>query len=186
MRARLAGTTPGVEPLAGRAEHIPVPDGDVDAVMAGQAYHWFDREPAHREIARVLKSGGVFAPIWNIRDDSVPWVAQLSEILGATDHEGRLDGDFGPEFGPASLTYPIIFVGNDFNPVVVMGLQEGQNLYATPEMGFELRFEHRFDKGFKVLPEAYFNFRPEEFLNLFWIGFFHCRVRGEFALYPGG
>ena len=100
MRARLAGTTPGVEPLAGRAEHIPVPDGDVDAVMAGQAYHWFDREPAHREVARVLKSGGVFAPIWNIRDDSVPWVAQLSEILGATDHEGRLDGDFGPEFGP--------------------------------------------------------------------------------------
>jgi hypothetical protein len=43
-----------------------------------------------------------------------------------------------PEFGPASLTYPIIFVGNDYNPVVVMGLQEGQNLYATPELGFEL------------------------------------------------
>jgi SAM-dependent methyltransferase len=100
MRARLAGTTPGVTPLAGSAEDIPLGDEDVDAVMAGQAYHWFDREPAHREIARVLKSGGVFAPIWNIRDDSVPWVAQLSGILGATDHEGRLDGDFGPAFGP--------------------------------------------------------------------------------------
>lgn len=43
-----------------------------------------------------------------------------------------------PEFGPASLSYPIIFVGTDYNPVVVMGLTEGQNLYATPEIGFEL------------------------------------------------
>ena len=43
-----------------------------------------------------------------------------------------------PEFGPAALSYPIIFVGEDQNPVVVMGLQEGQNLFATPELGFEL------------------------------------------------
>jgi hypothetical protein len=43
-----------------------------------------------------------------------------------------------PEFGPASLTYPIIFVGTDYNPVVVMGLQEGQNLFAQTEMGFDI------------------------------------------------
>ena len=43
-----------------------------------------------------------------------------------------------PEFGPASLTYPVIFVGNEYNPVVVMGLTEGQNLFATPEFGFEV------------------------------------------------
>jgi hypothetical protein len=43
-----------------------------------------------------------------------------------------------PEFGPASLCYPIIFVGDDHNPVVVMGLQEGQNLYANPQTGFDL------------------------------------------------
>lgn len=43
-----------------------------------------------------------------------------------------------PEFGPAALSYPIIFVGEDMNPVVVLGLREGQNLFATPEIGFEL------------------------------------------------
>jgi hypothetical protein len=42
-----------------------------------------------------------------------------------------------PEFGPASLSYPIIFIGDDKQPVVVFGLGEGQNLFATPEVGFE-------------------------------------------------
>jgi hypothetical protein len=43
-----------------------------------------------------------------------------------------------PEFGPASLNYPIIFVGQEQQPVVVFGLTDGQNLFATPEEGFEL------------------------------------------------
>ncbi len=43
-----------------------------------------------------------------------------------------------PEFGPASLNYPIIFVGEDKQPVAVFGLVEGQNLFATPEAGFEV------------------------------------------------
>ena len=42
-----------------------------------------------------------------------------------------------PEFGPASLSYPIIFVGDEYQPVVVMGLTEGQNLFATPDLGYE-------------------------------------------------
>jgi SAM-dependent methyltransferase len=106
MRERLSRSTPGVTPLAGRAEAIPVPDGSVDAVVAGQAYHWFELEPAHREIARVLRPGGVFAPVWNIRDESVPWVAALSEIADAAErpggglHDGWIEHDFGPDFGP--------------------------------------------------------------------------------------
>jgi SAM-dependent methyltransferase len=106
MRRRLAERSPGIEPLDGSAEHIPLPDGSMDAVVAGQAYHWFDTERAHPEIARVLRGGGVFAPVWNIRDDSVPWVAGLSEIVGERrvgGYEGRLENaDFGPLFGPVT------------------------------------------------------------------------------------
>ncbi|MGH3717096.1 MAG: class I SAM-dependent methyltransferase [Micromonosporaceae bacterium] len=74
--------------LAGSAEDIPLPDGSVDAVIAGQAYHWFDPATAHPEIARVLRPGGVFAPIWNIRDESEPWVAELTTVLRSQDGSG--------------------------------------------------------------------------------------------------
>jgi hypothetical protein len=43
-----------------------------------------------------------------------------------------------PEFGPASLSYPIIFVGDLRQPAVAMGLQEGQNLFANEAIGFDL------------------------------------------------
>jgi len=42
------------------------------------------------------------------------------------------------EFAPASTCYPIIFVGQDYNPVAVFGLVEGQNLFASAETGFEM------------------------------------------------
>ena len=103
MRDRLARTTPGVIALAGTAETIPLPDASVDAVLAGQAYHWFDTDRAHAEIARVLRPGGVFAPLWNIRDPDVGWLVALSRTLdgaGRT-HAGLLEHpDFGPGFGP--------------------------------------------------------------------------------------
>src|SRR5262252_2640729 len=36
------GGTGQVTVLSGRAEEIPLPDASVDAVLAGQAAHWFD------------------------------------------------------------------------------------------------------------------------------------------------
>jgi SAM-dependent methyltransferase len=52
----------------------------VDAVLAGQAMHWFDMERALPEIARVLTPGGVLAGLWNVDDDRVEWVAELAAI----------------------------------------------------------------------------------------------------------
>jgi SAM-dependent methyltransferase len=94
---------------AGSATAIPVGDATQDAVTAGQAYHWFAGEPAHAEIARVLRPGGVFVPIWNVRDESVPWVAGLSEAFDG--HRGRDAIDerrvaadqFGAGFGSAEV-----------------------------------------------------------------------------------
>jgi SAM-dependent methyltransferase len=70
LRAILAARVPGVETLAGVAERIPLADGEVDAVFAGQSFHWFANDVALAEIARVLRPGGVLAMMWNVPDPS--------------------------------------------------------------------------------------------------------------------
>jgi SAM-dependent methyltransferase len=86
MLAELRRALPDVRSLPGKAEDIPLPDASVDAVLCGQAAHWFDMDRALPEIARVLTPGGVFAGLWNLDDDRVDWVAGLSRVcpLGST------------------------------------------------------------------------------------------------------
>ena len=80
MLAEFRLALPQVMILPGSAERIPLPDASVDAIMIGQALHWFDFERAIPEMARVLRSGGVLAGLWNLTDDRVPWVAEISEL----------------------------------------------------------------------------------------------------------
>ncbi|MBW8481930.1 class I SAM-dependent methyltransferase [Actinomadura parmotrematis] len=79
MLAELRRRVPGVRAEAGGAEAIPLPDGSADAVLVGQALHWFDLDRALPEIHRVLAPGGVLAALWNLDDDRVPWVAGFKE-----------------------------------------------------------------------------------------------------------
>jgi SAM-dependent methyltransferase len=81
MRARLVEAVPQAEVVQGQAERIELPDGSVDAAVVAQAFHWFDGERALREIARVLRQDGRLGLIWNVRDESVDWVAALGSIL---------------------------------------------------------------------------------------------------------
>src|SRR5262245_56573976 len=74
MRALLESQFPQVTTMAGTAEEIPLPSASVDAVVVGQAFHWFDRDRALDEIARVLRPGGGLGALWNGEDDSVEWV----------------------------------------------------------------------------------------------------------------
>ena len=77
---RELGSAPTLRALAGTAEEIPLPDASVDAVLVGQAMHWFDLDRAIPEIARVLTPGGALAALWNVDDDRIGWVATLTEI----------------------------------------------------------------------------------------------------------
>jgi ubiquinone/menaquinone biosynthesis C-methylase UbiE len=81
MRSKLVDAAPGVEALAGTAEAIPLADASVDAVVCAQAFHWFEGDRALAEIHRVLRPRGSLALIWNVRDETVEWERQVSELL---------------------------------------------------------------------------------------------------------
>ncbi|MBD3942346.1 class I SAM-dependent methyltransferase [Microbacterium sp. NEAU-LLC] len=85
----------GVPTFVGTAERLPLPDASVDAVLLGQAWHWVDVEAASAETGRVLRAGGVLGLVWNIRDESDPWVARLTAAMHGSHAEEMLAGD-GP------------------------------------------------------------------------------------------
>ena len=82
MLGELRRRCPQARALHGSAEAIPLPDGTVDAVLCGQALHWFDMDRALPEIARVLVPGGALAALWNSDDDRVEWVKGLQLAAG--------------------------------------------------------------------------------------------------------
>jgi len=108
MRAAMLERVFGVAALAGTAEDIPLPDERVDAVVVGQAFHWFDREQALPEIARVLKPGGVLAAMWNTDDMRVPWAAEYAVLSGFGRANGSVGdiGDWEPPMGLHSAFEP--------------------------------------------------------------------------------
>ncbi|MDX6520706.1 MAG: hypothetical protein QOG02_2150 [Gaiellales bacterium] len=85
MRRELAKAAPDATVLDGTAERIPIADGSVEAVLVGQAFHWFDQPRALDEMARVLRPGGVVGLLWNLREDGADWEQRLSQILDAGD-----------------------------------------------------------------------------------------------------
>jgi SAM-dependent methyltransferase len=104
MRAELARRLPGIAVLRGSAEQIPAQEGTVDAVLVGQAFHWFDHDRALPEIARILRPGGVLAAIGNIEDDSIGWVAELAAAIQTVRPVGSIGLGFAdvpphPAFG---------------------------------------------------------------------------------------
>ncbi|RXZ40825.1 class I SAM-dependent methyltransferase [Agromyces binzhouensis] len=102
MLEELEVRVPGVPRILGTAEDLPVEDDSVDAVVAGRAWHWFQRERAVPEIARVLRRGGVLGFAWNRRDTSPDWLVAAGEIMheqpdpSSSDPSVRIGGPFGP------------------------------------------------------------------------------------------
>jgi SAM-dependent methyltransferase len=72
---------PGVDTMVGAAESIPLAHASVDAVLVGQAFHWFEHARALPEIARVLRPQGVLGLLWNHHDTVVPWVRRLHRAI---------------------------------------------------------------------------------------------------------
>jgi SAM-dependent methyltransferase len=108
MRTHLIERNPGIEAMAGSAEHIPLADRSVDSVVCAQSFHWFANRRALAEIRRVLRPGGFLGLVWNVRDERVPWVARLTDII-------EPHGDDTPRY---KLGWRDVFPAEGFTPLV--------------------------------------------------------------------
>jgi SAM-dependent methyltransferase len=86
----------GLSTVDGTAERIPADDGSFDAVVCGEAFHWFDGPRALAEIARVLRPGGGVGLIWNVHtwDRDADWVKAIERLL-EPHSDGRAETRYG-------------------------------------------------------------------------------------------
>jgi SAM-dependent methyltransferase len=109
MRGVLERELPGVTALEGAAESLPLDDGAADAIVAGQAFHWFDGPTALAEFRRVLRPAGRLGLIWNARDRRQPLQRAIDELTeplrGSTPSLGS--GQWHAAFEGSALFKPV-------------------------------------------------------------------------------
>ncbi|MGC1328993.1 class I SAM-dependent methyltransferase [Pseudomonas sp.] len=125
MREKLHATFAHVQALDGSGDAIPLPDASLDAVVCAQSFHWFATAQALAEIRRVLKPGGCLGLVWNMRDNSVPWVARLDALVNHYEgdtpryYTGAWRSVFPcPGFGPLQASH--LSNGHTGNPEAVI------------------------------------------------------------------
>lgn len=82
--------------VPGTAEETTLAEGSIDLIVAGQAFHWFSKEPTRLEFERILKPGGWVALIWNDRN--------LEADRFATEYE-RILCEMAPEYTSVKSKY---------------------------------------------------------------------------------
>lgn len=84
MRAaaeRLLSGLPRFHSIAATAEETTLPDRSIDYVVAGQAFHWFDRERSRAEFARILLPVGWVVLMWNRKRTGTPFLDGYEALL---------------------------------------------------------------------------------------------------------
>lgn len=79
---RLLADFPRFTSIDGTAEATTMANASVDFVTAAQAAHWFDRDKARKEFARILKPDGWLVLLWNEREvDTTPFLREYEQLL---------------------------------------------------------------------------------------------------------
>jgi SAM-dependent methyltransferase len=151
------------------AEATTLPPASVDLILAAQAFHWFDRDRARAEFARILKPGGSVVLVWNERRlNSTPFLRDYEQLLHryATDyskvrHENVDDGAIARFFAPDVHQTRSFTNAQEFdyeglesrllsssytpaadNPHRAVMLAELREIFAQAQQGGRVRFEY--------------------------------------------
>ena len=148
--AALLADCPRFTSVAASAEATTLAAASIDLIVAGQAFHWFERVAARGEFARILRPGGFVALIWNERlVDVSPFLREYEQLLcdysldyRAVDHRNVDEAVLGAFFAPAGFrqaSFP-------FRQVFDLDGLRGRTMSAsyTPEPGHP-RFEPMID-----------------------------------------
>lgn len=111
-REYLAGHD-NVRIIVGSAEETSLSEQSLDAITAGQAFHWFDHARAREEFLRVLKPGGMVALVWNAKAfGTSPFLAGYERILdervpefAEVRHETSGDAEIAEFYGSEPTVY---------------------------------------------------------------------------------
>ena len=146
MLSALHAALPGVPTVVGRAESLPLPAESVGALTFGQSWHWVDVPAASAEAARVLRPGGVLALVWNLRDESVEWVAALGEAMGASKAESMISADeveVGVPFGP--VVEAVWSWEAPMTPDQIRAMVRSRSYYIAGDAGFRADVDEAVD-----------------------------------------
>ncbi len=141
MREIAGERAAGAGIVAGSAEALPLAASTFDLLTVAQAFHWFEPDRALAEMARVLRPGAVAALVWNERDESVPWVADLGRIMLGVDNSVHLPAaafesvlSSGGHFGRTSRhAYPFTVPLSREGLVDLVASRSYVNVLADPE-----------------------------------------------------
>ncbi len=86
--SRNMGALPSVSVIDGSAESTHLPSMCVDVITVAQAIHWFDPEPARREMMRILKNDGWLVLLRNGATNS-----EQNEVISSL-----MTDEFGADF----------------------------------------------------------------------------------------
>ena len=77
----LLGRFESFKAVEGTAEKTTLAASSVDAVIVGQAFHWFDAAKAKAEFKRILKAGGLVVLIWNERKTGTAYEIDYDALI---------------------------------------------------------------------------------------------------------
>ncbi|HET6267905.1 MAG TPA: class I SAM-dependent methyltransferase [Acidobacteriota bacterium] len=68
--------------IQGTAEQTNLPEGQIDLIVAAQAFHWFDRPKTRVEFQRTLVPHGWVVLVWNTRKtDTTPFLRAYEDLI---------------------------------------------------------------------------------------------------------
>ena len=93
-----------LESLAATAEATALPEGSIDLITAGQAFHWFDPVSTRAEFTRVLRPGGNVVLVWNARrKDGEPFLEDYEGLLQAHATDDHAEVEHGKRSSPETV-----------------------------------------------------------------------------------